>query len=125
MTQAPAHPSPAARLADTSPSTRHRWLSVGSEGLRYRAGVAVRALGAVFGGYLLSALAASVIAVALPTVRLEAAVAATMLAFVVYPCAVMWVFAARSAARALVGLALPSAALATVLAAHQYLGATP
>ncbi|WP_412556610.1 hypothetical protein [Xylophilus sp. GOD-11R] len=125
MTQAPAHPSSAARLADASPSTRHRWLPVGSEGLRYRGGVAVRALAAILGGYGLSALAAAVIAIALPAVRLEAAVAATMLAFVVYPCAVMWVFAARSAARALLGLALPSAVLGAIVAANQYLGATP
>ncbi|WPB59467.1 iron transporter [Xylophilus sp. GOD-11R] len=100
-------------------------MPVGSEGLRYRGGVAVRALAAILGGYGLSALAAAVIAIALPAVRLEAAVAATMLAFVVYPCAVMWVFAARSAARALLGLALPSAVLGAIVAANQYLGATP
>jgi len=123
MTQAPAHPSPAARLANASPSTRHRWLSVGSEGLRYRVGVAVRAMAAIFGGYLLSALSAGVLALVLPGERLEAAVMSTLLAFVVYPCAVMWVFAARTAARAVVGLLLPCAALGAVLLAHFYLGA--
>ena len=123
MTQAPAHPSSDARRADASPSTRHRWLSVGSEGLRYRLGVAVRAATAIFGGYAVSALAAGVLAIMLPTVRLEAAVASTLLALVVYPCAVMWVFAARSAARALVGLLLPSAVLGGVLLAYFYRGA--
>jgi hypothetical protein len=38
--------------------------------------------------------------------------AATLLSFTIYVCAVLWVFAARSAARAWLGLLLPAAALA-------------
>ncbi|XAH23548.1 DUF3649 domain-containing protein [Xylophilus sp. GW821-FHT01B05] len=119
---APPHPSPAAQQADASPSTRHRWLPVGGEGLRYRLGVAVRAVAAMGGGYGLSALSAAVLALYLPTTRAEAALTATMLAFVIYPCAVMWVFAARSAARAWLGLLLPAVVLGAMLLARYGFG---
>ena len=97
---------------------RLRRLPVPRDELRYRLGVAVRALTAIVGGYLLSALAAACLALALPTTRLEAAVTGTLLAFVVYPGAVVWVFAARSARRALLGIALPCAALGALVLAH-------
>nr|WP_229722936.1 DUF3649 domain-containing protein [Xylophilus rhododendri] len=82
----------------------------------------MRALTAILGGYAVSALAAAVLALVLPATRLEATVTATLLAFVVYPCAVMWVFAARTAWRAALGLALPAAVLGAVLGAYFYLG---
>ncbi len=88
--------------------------STAPSALRYRLGVAVRALAAIFGGYGVSALFAYVLALVLPTARVEAAVTSTLVAFVVYPGAVVWVFAARSAAQAWLGLlwaALPLAAL--------------
>ncbi len=93
---------------------RHRWPPRCSEGLRYRLGVASRAVAAILGGYAVSALAAAVLALYLPTSRAEAALTGTMAAFLVYACAVMWVFAARSALRAWLGLcwlALPLGAL--------------
>jgi hypothetical protein len=116
----PPHPSPAALRAERSRSTRHRWLPVGGEGLRYRAGVAVRAVAAIAGGYAVAGLSAAVLAVLLPTTRAEAAVTGTLVAFVVYPCAVMWVFAARSAWSAWRGLLVPAAVLCAVLAVHFY-----
>jgi len=119
---APLPPSPAARQAGAPSSTRHRWLPAGSEGLRYRLGVAVRAVAAIGGGYAVAALATAVLALYLPTTRAEAALTATLLAFVVYPCAVMWVFAARSAARAWLGLLLPAAALGVLLLVRQGFG---
>lgn len=119
---APPHPSPAARQPDASPSTRHRWLPAGSEGLRYRLGVAVRAVAAIGGGYAVAALAAAVLALYLPTTRAEAALAATLLALVIYPCAVMGVFAARSAVRACLGLLLPAAVLGALLLARLGVG---
>jgi len=76
---------------------------------RYRGGVAARALAAVGGGYLLAATAMALLARLLPLHRADAVTLATMLAFVVYPCAVLWVFAAGSALRACAGIALPSA----------------
>ncbi|HEX8602876.1 MAG TPA: iron transporter [Pseudoduganella sp.] len=82
-------------------------------GWRYRAGVAVRALAAIPGGYAVSAAWAAALGVILPAVRVEAAVTATMLALVIYPCAAMWCFGARTAPRAIAGMlaagALPAA----------------
>lgn len=85
---------------------RHRRLPQGSAGLAYRLGVAVRAVAAIVGGYGVSALWATALAVYLPAARAEASLTGIMVAFVVYPCAVMWVFAAKSAARAWLGLCL-------------------
>lgn len=73
-------------------------------GWRYRSAVAVRALAAIFGSYAVSALWAAALAVMLPTVRVEAALTATMLALAIYPCAVMWCFATRTVGRAIGGL---------------------
>jgi len=123
MTQAPAHPSTAARQADASSSTRHRWLPVNWEGLLYRGGVAIRALTAIVGGYLLSALIAAVMSLYLPTDRLEASLTGTMVAVAVYPCVAMWMFAVRSAGRAVAGLLLPCAVLGAVVLVHFYWGA--
>jgi hypothetical protein len=44
--------------------------------------------------------------------RADAVMASTLFSFTVYTCAVLWVFAARSAARAWLGLLLPAAMLA-------------
>lgn len=85
---------------------RHRRLPQGSAGRAYRLGVAVRAVAAIVGGYGVSALWATALAVYLPAARAEASLTGIMVAFVVYPCAVMWVFAAKSAARAWLGLCL-------------------
>ncbi|HEY1101941.1 MAG TPA: DUF3649 domain-containing protein [Burkholderiaceae bacterium] len=120
MTHAPPHPSPSAQAADASPSTRHRWLPRGSEGLRYRLGVASRALAAIGGGYAVSAALAAVLALYLPVSRPEAVLTGTLASFLVYAVAVMWVFAARSAARAWMGLLIPGAALGALLLVHGY-----
>jgi hypothetical protein len=72
--------------------------------LRYRTGVAARVVTAIAGGYVLSALAAASLATWLPMARAEAAITATLAALVIYPCAAMWCFAARSASRAAGGL---------------------
>ena len=128
MTQAPAHPSRVASQAATTDatttSTRHRWLPVNREGLLYRGGVAVRALAAIVGGYLLSALIAAVLALYLPTDRLEASLTGTMVAVAVYPCVAMWMFAVRSAGRAVLGLLLPCGLLGAVVLLHFYRGAS-
>lgn len=74
-------------------------------GLRYRAGVASRAVAAIGGGYLLAALATQELALALPLRPVDNVVAATLAGLALYPCAAMWSFAAASAARAWLGLA--------------------
>ena len=62
-----------------------------------------RIVAAIFGGYALAALT-SVAALALPMVRPQAVLTGMLASFVVYTCAVIWVFAVRSARRAWAGL---------------------
>lgn len=64
-----------------------------------------RIVAALFGGYALAALT-SVAALALPMSPVEAVLTGMQASFVVYAAAVIWVFAARSAQRAWVGLAV-------------------
>ncbi|KQO19545.1 DUF3649 domain-containing protein [Acidovorax sp. Leaf78] len=86
---------------------------------RYRCMVASRALAAALGGYALASLFTAVLALGLPRVsdtsRASALLTATQLSFAVYAAAVIWAFSARSALRAWMGLAVPSALLATAL----------
>ncbi len=70
-----------------------------------------RIIAAMFGGYGLAALT-SVAALALPMRVTESVMTGLMLSFVVYTCAVIWVFAVRSATRAWVGLAVAAVPLA-------------
>ena len=81
----------------------------------YRAGVATRAIAAIGGGYLLAALSTRALALGLPLSPVDSVVAATLTGLVVYPCAIMWCFAAASAARAWLGLAGACALVAVVL----------
>lgn len=92
--------------------------------LAYRLGVGARAVAAIAGGYALAAAATAFLALLLQQLpqlpllpllhmgRADAAMASTLFSFTVYTCAVLWVFAARSAARAWLGLLLPAAMLA-------------
>ena len=87
-----------------------------NEPARVRVGVAMRTLAAVIGGYALASLVGALLALMLPMERVDAVMTGTMAALVVFPCAVMWSFAARSAARAWAGLAVPIAVLGAVFA---------
>ncbi|MYN14846.1 iron transporter [Pusillimonas sp. TS35] len=71
--------------------------------LSYRLNVASRAVLAIGGGYVLSALVAASLGAALPLPRIQAALAATLLAFVVHACFAIWVFCVGSTARAWLG----------------------
>ncbi|WP_208621912.1 DUF3649 domain-containing protein [Bordetella genomosp. 12] len=79
--------------------------------LRYRFAVASRAVAAIGGGYLLASAAAACLAVWLPLSRVDAVVTAQMLSFVVYACAVIWVFATYNAWRAWGGILIPTLVL--------------
>ncbi|MCY1215311.1 hypothetical protein D9M72_271540 [compost metagenome] len=72
---------------------------------RSRAALLSRIVAALFGGYALAALT-SVAALALPMGTVEAVLAGMQVSFLVYAGAVIWVFAARSARRAWLGLAV-------------------
>lgn len=85
--------------------------------LGYRTRVASRAIAAIGGGYALAAASAAAGAVgfqALGMARVDATMAATMLAFVVYAIAAMWAFGCATALRAWLGIALPTGVLALV-----------
>jgi hypothetical protein len=62
-----------------------------------------RIAAALFGGYALAALT-SVATLALPMDKPQALLTGMLLSFLVYACAVIWVFAVRSATRAWAGL---------------------
>ncbi|HWK71087.1 DUF3649 domain-containing protein [Pollutimonas sp. M17] len=70
---------------------------------RHIAPLVSRIVAALFGGYVLAALA-SVATLALPMSKPQAVLAGMLASFVIYACAVIWVFAARSALRAWAGL---------------------
>lgn len=77
---------------------------------RRRAALLSRVVAALFGGYALAALT-SVAALALPMDTVEAVLAGMQASFLVYAGAVIWVFAARSAVRAWLGLAVAAVPL--------------
>lgn len=54
-----------------------------------------RVLAAIFAGYLLTALITALLAVLLPMAKADAVLVATMLSFVFYAAAVMWVFTVK------------------------------
>ncbi|NLS25592.1 hypothetical protein S2M10_05600 [Sphingomonas sp. S2M10] len=83
-------------------------------GWRYRANIAVRAVAGSLGAYLVAACFAAAAARTLPLPRLDAVVAATMLAFVVAPVAAIWAFLASGPLRALGGILAAAALLAAV-----------
>jgi hypothetical protein len=72
---------------------------------RARGPLLSRIAAALFGGYALAVLT-SVAVLALPMATVEAVLTGMQASFVVYAAAVIWVFAARSARRAWLGLAL-------------------
>lgn len=82
---------------------------------RYRGGVAARALAAIGGGYVLTSIVSALLALALPLPRADAVTIATLLSFVVYTCAILWVFATTSALRAWGGILACSAVLGAIL----------
>ena len=101
--------------ADGAPRPRLRPFLALGDAARYRWAVASRALAAIAGGYVLSALCSTALGLWLPLARAEAVITGTLASFAIYAGAVMWVFAARSAGRAWAGLAVPAAVLGAVL----------
>ncbi|WP_129776739.1 DUF3649 domain-containing protein [Peristeroidobacter soli] len=81
----------------------------------YRLAVASRALAAILGGYALTALAITALAIFLPMSRAEASLTATLLSFLIYTCVVIWVFATRSATRAWLGIIAPMVVLGALV----------
>jgi hypothetical protein len=70
----------------------------------YRLAVLSRVAAAVVGGYALAAILPILLSRVLPLPKAEAVLTAVLLSFVVYTCAILWVFAVRTAGRAWSGL---------------------
>lgn len=70
--------------------------------------IVFRVIAALFGGYALAHTASVALFGAFPMARGDAALAAIQLSFLVYAAAVIWVFAARSAWAAWVGILVPT-----------------
>lgn len=77
--------------------------------------VVSRAVAAILGGYVVAALFTAAWSVWLPGPRAEATLTAMMLSFAVHAGAVVWVFAARTAGRAWLGLAAPSLVMGAMI----------
>jgi len=86
--------------------------------------LASRIVAALFGGYALAALT-SVAALALPGSVAQTVLTGMMLGFLVYAGAVIWVFWARSAARAWAGLAWVGLPLSVVAVRVLWTGSVP
>lgn len=72
-----------------------------------------RVLAAIFGGYALTSGVAVLLSAVLPMLsmlRVEAVQTATLSAFAVYTCAVIWVFSVQDLRRAWLGMLLPAIA---------------
>ncbi|MDR0701683.1 MAG: iron transporter [Azoarcus sp.] len=83
---------------------------IASPSVRHRINVGVRTGLAAFGGYGLALLGAAAFAAGLPfDFRPDAVSLAIMLAFVLQLVAIIWVFAAATVTRAVLGLAVPAA----------------
>ena len=76
-----------------------------------RVGIASRAVAALVGGYAFATVAGVFLSRVLPMARADAVLAATLASFGIFAAAVIWVFAARSAMRAWLGLLIPIAVL--------------
>ena len=83
---------------------------------RYRWAVASRALAALLGGYALSSAATVLMALLWPAPLAQAVLWATMLSFLVYTVAVIWVFTTRSAARAWASMLIGTTVLSALAA---------
>lgn len=76
--------------------------------LSYRLGVVSRLMAATVGGYCLASLCVGCLALGLGLDRGEAVLAATLPAFLMLASVAVWVFAARSAGRAWLGVMVPA-----------------
>jgi hypothetical protein len=82
--------------------------------LAYRLGVTARIVAAVAGAYAFASLTAIALARTLPMPPADATTLATLLGILGMPAMVVWIFAAKTAARAWVGLVIGCALCAAI-----------
>ena len=107
-------PGNAARVPYKARETRNE-AKPASTGSRMRWAVFSRVMAAIIGAYVLTLLSIAVLALVLPLSRAESVLLSMLLSFLIYACAVLWVFATRSAWRAWSGMLLPSLLMAAGL----------
>ncbi|MCC4595593.1 DUF3649 domain-containing protein [Xanthomonas campestris pv. phormiicola] len=79
-------------------------------------GVLTRSLAAIFGGYALAAATSALLPLLWPSLRAQAVLSGMMLGILVCACTALWAFAARSAARAWLGIVAVLAPMALAIA---------
>ena len=80
----------------------------------YRWAVASRVLAAALGGYALASALTVLLALLWPLPKDQAVLADTMLSFIQYAAAVIWVFSVRSVTRAWLGMLIPTVLVAAL-----------
>ena len=108
---APRKPAQAQRKSDLAP--RKSGSDTSATSMRWA--VFSRVMAAIIGAYVLTLLSIAVLALVLPMSRAESVLLSMLLSFFIYACAVLWVFATRSAWRAWCGMLLPSLLMAAGL----------
>lgn len=89
---------------------------------RYRWHIALRAITAIIGGYVLTNLIGCLLPLLLPMSKSDAVMSAILLSFLIYTCVIIWVFSVRSVHKAWRGVSLLSLLLAGILAAIKFSG---
>lgn len=77
--------------------------------------ISSRVLAAIIGAYVLANCLSILLAYLLPMPKADGVLVGIQFSFVIYACAVMWVFAAKSAWRAWLGLLVPGFVSAALL----------
>lgn len=76
--------------------------------------ISLQALAAIFGGYLLASASTLFLSAILPLSKTEAVITASLFSFVVYPLAIIWVYARQDVKRAWLGMLVPSLVLIAI-----------
>ena len=76
--------------------------------------ISLQALAAILGGYLLASASTLFLSAVLPLSKTEAVITASLFSFVVYPLAIIWVYARQDVKRAWLGMVVPSVILVTI-----------
>lgn len=83
--------------------------------MSYRFAVLLRVIAAIFGGYFLTIYLSIAISFLLPFSKVEGVMVGVLSSFVIYTCAVLWVFSAKTLLKAWLGLLIPGLACLFVL----------
>ena len=76
--------------------------------------ISLQALAAIFGGYLLASASTLFLSAILPLSKTEAVITASLFSFVVYPIAIIWVYARQDVKRAWLGMVVPRVILVAI-----------